>query len=40
VEIEASWIVESHPLMPRLLALAGARAYKRWRVYERLPGVG
>ena len=33
-EIEASWIVESHPIMPRALALLGARTTKRYRVYE------
>jgi hypothetical protein len=33
-EIEASWIVESHQTMLRALALVGARAYKRYRLYE------
>jgi hypothetical protein len=39
MDIEVSWIVESHQLMLRLLGLAGARAYKRWRVYERSSDV-
>jgi hypothetical protein len=33
-EIEASWIVESHQTMLRALALLGARACKRYRLYE------
>jgi len=34
VQIEVSWIVESHHLMLRLLELAGARRSKRYRLYE------
>jgi hypothetical protein len=33
-DIEASWIVESHPTMMRALNLLGARVSKRHRVYE------
>lgn len=33
-DIEASWIVESHQTMLRALALVGARASKRYRLYE------
>jgi hypothetical protein len=38
VQIEVSWIVESHQTMLRLLALAGARECKRYRLYESSPG--
>jgi hypothetical protein len=33
-DIEASWIVESHPTMMRAIDLLGARISKRYRVYE------
>jgi hypothetical protein len=34
-QIEASWIVDSHQTMLKVLALVGARPYKRYRIYER-----
>lgn len=34
-ELEASWIVDSHQTMLKLLALVGARPSKRFRLYER-----
>jgi len=36
---EASWVLEDNVLMNRPLLAIGARAYRRWRIYER-PLVG
>jgi GNAT superfamily N-acetyltransferase len=39
LEAEASWILEDNLLMNRPLLAMGAKAYRRWRIYER-PLVG
>jgi hypothetical protein len=32
---EASWILEDNHLMTKPLEMMGAKAYRRWRMYER-----
>jgi len=42
-DVDATWVVEGHPIMFRLLAMLGARSIRRYRVYEgdvAGPGVG
>ena len=35
VGAEASWILEDNSLMTRPMEAMGARAYRRWRVYDK-----
>ena len=33
---EASWVLEDNQLMTRPMEAMGARAYRRWRVYDKV----